>query len=239
MPRRFLRRSSASSCWILIAQAVEIVELALSLGAVLCARIGPALGGVLAVLVLLVAAVPRAGAGARAVGIRHLAVQAAQIFERMQPVLAAKWITVGRLACGLSQASRHRIRQSPPVERIPLGDQRDVVALIDRGQIQAASKGCLQRCGNRIQLGDRPHFARRVLLIDMAQRQFGPDRAGERFVRGDEAIKFDALWLEEIPEAGVRGETRRALAILLARSRFADVIRYQCCIADGRVGDVE
>ena len=117
----------------LIAQAVEIVELALSLGAVLCARIGPALGGVLAVLVLLVAAVPRAGAGARAVGIRHLTVQAAQIFERMQPVLAAKWITVGRLACGLSQASRHRIRQSPPVERIPLRDQRDVVALIDRG----------------------------------------------------------------------------------------------------------
>jgi hypothetical protein len=35
----------------------------------------------------------------------------------------------------------------------------------------------------------------------MAQRQFGPDRAGERFVRGDDAIKFDAFWLEEIPES--------------------------------------
>ena len=157
----------------------------------------------------------------------------------MQPVLAAKWITVGWLACGLSQASRHRVRQGPPVERIPLGDQCNVVALVDRGQIQSTSNGCLQRCGSRIQLRDRPYFARRVLLIDMAQHQFGPDRASERFVRGDEAIKFDALCLEEIPEAGVRAETGRALDIALARSRLVDITRYQCCIADGRVGDVE
>ena len=58
----------------LVAQAVEIVELALSLGAVLRPGIGPALGVVLAVFVLLVAVVPRAVAGARAFGIRHLAV---------------------------------------------------------------------------------------------------------------------------------------------------------------------
>src|SRR5258707_884361 len=58
----------------LIAQSVEIVELALSLGAVLRPGIGRALGVVLAVLVLLVAVVPRAATGGRAFGIGHLAV---------------------------------------------------------------------------------------------------------------------------------------------------------------------
>ena len=68
--------------------------------------------------------------------IGHLAVQAADILERMQPVLGAKWIAAGWFARRPFQTARHGVRQCPPVERIPFRDQRDVtwpVVLIIKG----------------------------------------------------------------------------------------------------------
>ena len=74
---------------------------------------------------------------------------------------------------------------------------------------------------------------------DTAQRQFGPDRARERLVRGDKSVEYDAFCVKEISEASIRGETRRVFDIPINQTHMRDVIRYQCCIALGCVGDVE
>lgn len=112
-----------------LAEPPKVIELALSLGAVLGFGIRPGLGTVLAVFVLFFARVLGIGTGVEPV-VRHLPVQAPQIFEGVQPKLVGKRIKIGFLTFASSQTSSHRIRQCPPVERVPLGDQRDVTMAV-------------------------------------------------------------------------------------------------------------
>ena len=120
------------------------------------------------------------------------------------------------LAPGLSQTARHRVGKCPPVQRVPLGDEGNVVVAVG-GQTQILPDRLRQRRPNRMQLRDQRDFAGEVLfidllidlLIDTAQRQFVPDRARKRFVRGDQSVECDVFFAKEIFEASVRGETRR------------------------------
>ena len=63
-------------------------------------------------------------------------------------------------------------------------------------------------------------------------------------VRGNKSVECDAFCVKEISEASVRGETRRVFDIPrvfnmpINQTHMTDVIRYQCCIALGCVGDV-
>src|SRR5262249_1276233 len=136
-------------------------------------RIGPDPGVVLgSIVVLLAARVIGAALGLPPASVRQLPVQPAHVFERMQP---ARQDGTGLLAFGEAKATGHRSRECPPVDRIPLGDQRDVAAA-----------------------------AIVFDIVDAAQLQFVPDRAHERFVRGDHSVKRYALLLEESAEASIR-----------------------------------
>src|SRR5260221_13930648 len=86
-------------------------------------------------------------------------------------------VTVILLTLVLSQTARHRVWERPPVERIPLRDECNVVLAFVGGQTQIVPGSPHQRRRNRFQPRDQWDFAGEVLLIDTAQRQFGPDRA--------------------------------------------------------------
>ena len=115
-----------------------------------------------------------------------------------------------------SGAEHERQGNGSTVNRVPLGDEGNVVVAVG-SQTQILPDRLRQRRPNRMQLRDQRDFAGEVLfidllidlLIDTAQRQFVPDRARKRFVRGDQSVECDVFFAKEIFEASVRGETRR------------------------------
>ena len=203
--------------------------------------------------------VPGVGAGGRAAAVRHLTVEAAQILEGMQPLLVSKWIVADWLARRLGQTSRHRVRQGPPVERVPLRDQRDMaVATHPEGVADLVYERFIARIpfGGRCDLVVAIQFAAaqaqfaadglhqvfeprvqtgdRTEPADTAQFQLLADRTGERIVGGSDAVQPDALFLlEEFARACIRDEAGPIYRIDGMQAGQQDVV------ADRRLGAVE
>jgi hypothetical protein len=203
--------------------------------------------------------VPGVGAGGRAAAVRHLTVEAAQILEGMQPLLVSKWIVADWLARRLGQTSRHRVRQGPPVERVPLRDQRDMaVATHPEGVADLVYERFIARIpfGGRCDLVVAIRFAAaqaqfaadglhqvleprvqtgdRTEPADTAQFQLLADRTGERIVGGSDAVQPDALFLlEEFARASIRDEAGPIYRIDGIQAGQQDVV------ADRRLGAVE
>src|SRR5262249_37976621 len=116
------------------AETPQVIELSLSFGSLLRLGIRARLGAVFGVLVLPTGL--GTAAGARGLAARHLPVEAAQIFEAMQPGLVDIRIGVGLQTppCDFvfvfAETPGDGVGQCPPVESVPFRDQRDVAGLV-------------------------------------------------------------------------------------------------------------